>query len=87
MSWPYEAVLQEGRSRYGLKLLGEELVAGCWQSSPFDLATSVAIVPCGTGKIVISTLDIGSNLSKNGGPAAVARKLLCNYIQFAATKN
>ena len=87
MSWPYEGVLQEGRSRYGLKLLGEELVAGCWQSSPFDLATSVAIVPCGTGKIVISTLDIGSNLSKNGGPAAVARKLLCNYIQFAATKN
>jgi len=87
MIWPYEAVLQEGRSRYGLKLHGEELVAGCWQSSPFDLATTVAIVPCGKGKIVISTLDLCSNLSKSGGPAAVARKLLCNYIQFAAVKH
>ena len=87
MSWPYEAVLQEGRCRYALKLQGEELVVGCWQSAPFDLGTAVGIVPCGKGKIVISTLDICSNLSKGGGPADIARKLLCNYIQFGTPED
>jgi beta-galactosidase len=86
MTWPYEAVLQLGRGRYGLKLQGEELVVGCWQSTPFDLGTAVGIVPCGKGKIVLSTLDICPNLSKPGGPADVARKLLCNFLQFVSAK-
>jgi len=56
-------------------------LAGCWQSAPFDLATVVGILPCGKGNIVVSTLDICSNLSKGGDAADVARKLLCNYIE------
>lgn len=86
MTWPYETVLRKGKSRYGLKLHGEELVAGCWQSQPFDLATAVAVAPCGKGRLVISTLDICPNLSAPEGPASVARKLLCNFIQFAGQR-
>jgi hypothetical protein len=43
----------------------------------------VGVIPFGKGKIVVSSLDVVSNLSSQEGPAEVARKLLCNYIEFA----
>jgi hypothetical protein len=47
------------------------------------LGTAVGVIPSGQGKIIVSTLDICSHLNDLPGPADVARKLLCNYIQFA----
>jgi hypothetical protein len=86
LNWPYESVVKDGRSRYGLRIEGERLVAGCWNSTPMDLGTAVGVIPCGKGRIVLSTLDICPNLSEPSGPADVARKLLCNYIEYAMSK-
>jgi hypothetical protein len=74
----------DGRSRYGLRVEGEQLVAGCWQSTPMDLGTVVGVVPCGKGRIIFSTLEICPHLNDPAGPADVARKLFCNYIEYAA---
>jgi beta-galactosidase len=82
LNWPYEDVVRTGRSRYGLVLDGEQLVAGCWQSTPMQLGTAVGVIPSGKGKIVVSTLDICPHLDDAPGPADVARKLFCNYIQY-----
>jgi len=82
MDWPYQAVLLSGK-RYGLNLDGEELVAGCYQTWPMNLGTAVGVIPCGKGRIIVSTLNITDNLASNSGPAQVARKLLCNYLNFA----
>jgi hypothetical protein len=81
MNWPYQAVVK-GR-RTGLRLEGEELVAGVYNSWPFDLGTAVGVIPCGKGRIVISTLDLCRHLDSKEGPANVARKLLCNYLEYA----
>jgi len=83
MSWPYQAVVRNGRSRTGLRLAGEELVAGAWHSYPMELGTAVGIVRCGKGKIIVSTLDIASQLNSTDTSAEVARKLLCNFIDYA----
>ena len=82
MNWPYQAVVRNGRTRSGLLLEGEELVAGAWHSYPMALGTAVGIIPCGKGRIVVSTLDIASQLNSPDSSAEVARKLLCNFIAF-----
>lgn len=87
MSWPYQAVVKNGRERYGLLLEGEELVAGAWHCYPMQLGTAVGVIPCGKGRIVVSTLEICGNVASSDGPANIARKLLCNFIEYAAAKS
>ena len=83
MNWPYQAVVRNGKTRSGLLLEGEELVAGAWHSYPMELGTAVGVIPCGKGKIIVSTLDIASQLNSADTSADVARKLLCNFIDYS----
>lgn len=87
LDWPYQAVVDEDAegARYALNLEGEELVVGAYQSYPFALGTAVGVIPFGKGRIVVSTLDISPKLSARTGPAEVARKLMCNYIEYVST--
>jgi beta-galactosidase len=71
-------VISNGNDRYGLDIQGEQLVAGCWQSTPFALGTAVGIIPCGKGRIIFSTLDVCAHLGDPPGPADVARN--CSAI-------
>jgi hypothetical protein len=48
-----------------------------------ELGTAVGIIPCGKGKIIVSTLDIAGQLDSADTSAGVARKLLCNFIDYA----
>ncbi len=84
LSWSYEAVVKSGNERIGLIMEGEELVAGSYHCFPQMLGTNVGVIDCGKGKIVFSTLDIYNNLQSNESVAGVAKKLLCNYIDFAS---
>jgi hypothetical protein len=86
LDWPYQAVVRNGNERIGLLLEGEELVAGAWHSFPMQLGTAVGVVPAGRGRVVVSTLDIVENVPAGGGPAGVARKLLCNFIEYAEAR-
>jgi beta-galactosidase len=91
MDWPYQAVVRNGNERSGLLLEGEELVAGAWhanlEAAPQHLGTAVGVIPYGKGRIIVSTLDIADNLESTETPAHVARKLLCNYLEFASRPN
>ena len=86
LNWPYEAVVHNGNERVGLEMEGEELVAGSYHCYPQRLGTSVGIINCGKGKIIFSTLDIYNNLQSSESTSAVAKKLLCNYIDFGMFK-
>jgi hypothetical protein len=86
MDWPYQAVVRNGKVRSGLLLDGEELVAGAWHSYPMELGTAVGIIPCGKGKIIVSTLEIANQLNSTDTSAEVARKLMCNFIDYADGK-
>jgi hypothetical protein len=94
MDWPYQAVVRDGNARFGLLLTGDDLAAGAFHAhtplatspAPINLGTAVGVVPCGRGRIIVSTLDILGNLSGPEGPSDVGRKLICNYLEFAGQK-
>lgn len=86
MNWPYQQLVRNGRSRYALVLEGEELVAGCYNAVGCQLGTAVGIIPWGKGRLIVSTLEISPHLGEPQGPADVARKLLCNYVEFAGPR-
>ena len=83
MDWPYQSVVRNGHDRIGLRMEGEECVAGCYHAYPMQLGTVVGVVPLGKGHVIFSTLDIVANLGAPEGPSDVARKLFCNYLAHA----
>jgi len=83
LNWPYQAVVRNGDRRFGFRIEGEEMIAGSYRSSPFELGSAVGIIHHGKGKIIFSSLDIADNLDNPSGPAHVARKLLCNFVKYA----
>jgi beta-galactosidase len=84
MNWPYQRVVRRGATRFGMRLEGEELVAGAYQSWPMALGTAIGLINCGKGRIILSSLDICGALEDSDSAAEVARKMLCNYIRFAS---
>ncbi len=82
MDWPYQAVVSNGKTRSGLLLDGEDLVAGAWHCYPMQLGTAVGVIPYGKGKIIVSTLNIADELNSSEASTCVPRKLLCNFITF-----
>ena len=48
------------------------------------LGSAVSVVPLGRGRVMLSTLDIASQLGKPDSSAEVARRLFCNMIRWAA---
>lgn len=86
LNWPYQDVVSNGNERTGLQMAGEELVAGAYHSYPFKLGTSVGVINLGKGKIIFSTLNLSGNLNSKASTASVAKKLLCNYLEFAENK-
>jgi len=85
MNWPYQSVV--GGKRMGLDLHGGELIAGAWNSWPMHLGSAVSIFPLGEGgegKVLLSTLDIISQLDNPDSSAEVARRLLSNFLSYAS---
>lgn len=83
LDWPYQAVV--GGSRQAFDLAGAEVVVGACQTAPMRLGAAVAVVPVGKGRVVLSTLDLVGQLERSVTPTAVARRLVANYLAFAAT--
>lgn len=83
LNWEYQVLARNEASRTGLLIDGEEAVVALVTGHQHAVATAVGVVPCGRGRIVLSTLDLMRVLNDSSGPADVARKLLCNYLAFA----
>ena len=83
-NWEYQVFSRYTAERYGLILEGEEAVVGAISKEDIDIATSVGIIPYGKGEIIFSTLDILPNLNSNEEAAAVAQKVLLNYLEYVS---
>ena len=81
LNWPYQGVVTG--SRFGLNLDGGELVVGGYNTWEFHLGTAVAVVPCGKGRVIVSTLNVADQLANPSSAAEASRKLLCNYLAAA----
>jgi hypothetical protein len=86
MNWEYQDLVNYQTLRYGLMLQGEEAVACTVNYNEPRIGTAVGIVNYGKGKIVLSTLDLHA-LDTDSPGADVARKLFCNYLEVAGTRD
>jgi hypothetical protein len=63
LSGPWQEFAQYGANRFGLRLEGEQCLAFCVSDHQHEPATAVGIVPCGKGKILLSTFDVVRSLN------------------------
>ena len=70
--------------RYGLLLEGEEVAALCTDGHKFKVASTVSVLSHGKGKIVLSCLNLYPSLVSDSKSANTVKKILCNYIDYAA---
>ena len=82
-NWEYQVLAQYAdRNRYGLRLLGEQAVVGCYADHKQEALTAVAIIPHGRGKIILSALDLVAALKAKSKAKVVAERLLLNYLRY-----
>jgi hypothetical protein len=86
MSWEYQSlVVYDGPTHFGLyNMTGEEPVVSLVGGSSHLVSTSVGIIPWGAGRIVFSSLDLVNNLTLDTRASNVLKKILCNYLMWAA---
>jgi hypothetical protein len=82
-NWEYQCFAQYKRERIGLRLSGDEIVAGAGSDHKQELYSAVSIIPLGKGKVILSSLDILGAVKEGYPSSVVAKKLLINYIKFA----
>jgi len=52
-----------------------------------QLGSAVSILPAGKGRIILSSLDLIAHIGDSRSPAEVARKLFCNFLNYAVTSS
>lgn len=81
-NWEYNSLARYWqRDRFGLRLGTCEKVVGCYADHKQEVMTSVALIPVGKGKIILSTLDLQSAIQNGDSGAIVAERILRNYLQ------
>ncbi|HEX5009826.1 MAG TPA: PA14 domain-containing protein, partial [Planctomycetota bacterium] len=92
---PWQELVHYGANRFGLRLSGEECLCFCVSDHQHEPATAVGVVPCGKGRILLSTLDVVRSLNVGWdaasntyaqGPADATRRYLVNVLQWAGAR-
>ncbi|MHB9028977.1 MAG: sugar-binding domain-containing protein [Candidatus Latescibacterota bacterium] len=81
MGWEYQVFYEGDRAGLRLGYFGNETVVAMGAQDRKDIMTAVAVVPCGEGHIVLSTLDMLKHLNSTRPQAATAKKLFMNFIE------
>ncbi len=85
MNWEYQTFVRyKDHTSFGFQLTGENPVVTDWNSGDSRVCTAVGIIPYGKGKILFSTIPITPSLSQTINITNVPKKVLCNYIAWAA---
>ncbi len=84
LNWEYQAFVNYGRERYGIRIKNVQTVTGAVSDHKQEVVTAVGIIPLGKGKIIISTLDMKNAINDTVNGGCVARKLFMNYLNYAS---
>ncbi|MBN1294904.1 MAG: hypothetical protein JXB48_23915 [Candidatus Latescibacteria bacterium] len=87
MGWEYQVFYRSDIWGLDIGHTGNETVVALAAQHRKDILTSVAYIPFGRGKIIVSTLDIMTELESERPQSAIAKKLFLNFIECSNTKN
>jgi beta-galactosidase len=83
-NWEYQCFARYDKERYGLRIVNDEAIVGAYSDHRQELFSAVSIIPLGKGKIVLSTLDMLSNLQSGNPASGSAKKLFLNFVSLDA---
>ncbi|MBN2699392.1 MAG: beta-glycosidase [Bacteroidales bacterium] len=82
-NWEYQCLAGYlNRNRFGMRLYGEECVAGSFADHQQELYTAVGIIQVGEGQIILSSLDLASAIKEGKKSSVTAKQILFNYLKY-----
>jgi len=79
-NWEYQCFSNYEKIRYALRIKNDETLVGAYADHRHELFSALSVIPLGKGRIVLSTLDMLSNLQSKSPSSSVAKKLFMNYV-------
>ena len=83
MNWEYQVFYREDIWGLDIGRIGNETVVALAAQNRKDILTAVARIPFGNGMIIISTLNMMTELGSQAPQSATAKKLFLNFIEYA----
>ncbi|MBT4485320.1 MAG: hypothetical protein HOC71_16760, partial [Candidatus Latescibacteria bacterium] len=81
MNWEYQVFYRGRVGGLDMGRVGNETVVALASQYRKDILTAVARIPFGRGQIIVSTLDMLTNLDSMAPQSAIAKKLFLNFLE------
>jgi hypothetical protein len=86
-NWEYQSLASYDRDRYGLILGNDSCIVGCYSDHKNEMYSAVSIIPLGSGRIILNTLDLQAAILSKQRSAVVAKKILENMVFYTNKEN
>ena len=86
-NWEYQSLAGYDRDRYGLLLGNDSCIVGCYSDHKNEMYSALSIIPVGSGRIILNTLDLQAAILSKQPAAVVAKKILENMVSYSNQKN
>ena len=83
-NWEYQSLAGYDRDRFGLRLGNDSCVVGCYSDHKNEMYSALSIIPVGSGRIIINTLDLKAAILSKQKSAVVAKKILENIVNYSS---
>ena len=84
--WEYQCLAGYNMHRVGLRLENGECFVGINADHKHEVFSAFTVIPYGSGKIILSTLDLAGAIQTNASNNVVAKKILQNILSEVAKK-
>ncbi len=86
-NWEYQSLAGYDRDRYGLILGNDSCIVGCYSDHKNEMYSALSIIPLGSGRIILNTLDLQAAVLSKQPSAVIAKKILENIVSYANREN
>ncbi len=83
-NWEYQSLAGYDRDRFGLRLGNDSCVVGCYSDHKNEMYSAVSIIPIGSGRVILNTLDLQAAILSKEKSAVVAKKILQNIVSYSS---
>ena len=81
-NWEYQSLAGYDRDRFGLRLGNDSCIVGCYSDHKNEMYSALSVIPLGSGKIILNTLDLQAAILSKQKSAIVAKKILQNIVLY-----
>ena len=83
-NWEYQSLAGYDRDRFGLRLGNDSCIVGCYSDHKNEMYAALSIIPVGSGRLIVNTLDLKAAILSKQKSAVVAKKILENIVNYSS---